>query len=1003
MSSEHEISGLDLARRVLLENGINLDERVQQSTRYQEFQERKKQQELEAEKRQQAEELFRQNLERIRYEDAASQKIRPIVSDAERVLDHQNRRFILKEEASHQFPPSIQNIQKKITSFESSMLLDHLPTKTCLSCARLAAPVNMQPISIFDPLLNKLRVPGEPEISGVHLCATDGNAGHICRECLTTLQQRRTPRFCKLNGFDLGCSCNIFRGFHRPQYLEGLTDVEEMLIAKYRPVGKVRKIAPKHRRGVSYRHIGGHVIVVPLSTASVYQVLPDARLDWTELVKVVWISVDRPNPQTLAPYLSWVSDVETEAEERAGYAPRDVELDHDGTSAEDPVSLFTGSVVGEVDRSPLDDGARLLHELENLLDDRPSNGAYIEYRYRGIPSDYYSNPEFFTGTFPALFWNGAGSHLAPRKFLVSVRAWVHFLISHHDRRWAEHPTFIFLAFNVLLRKENSLFSHLITQRTDWPEVEKQLHSLRKEDVQKAALELQNTGKVTSSVVRSVMNSISSYGRLIPLSKERRMMMRREAFGMVIKFGAPAIWLTLNPNDLGSPVALKLTGKVINVEIPYRESRLQRTIAITNNPVASATFFHHIVNAFFKAMILPSDSGGDGGIFGETEAYFGATETNGRGALHIHCLIWLKGNCNFGSFSTRLTQDKAFAERMITYLESIIRTDASSLGNISRDILESRFSTDAERFEERLLQEGKRIVYKVNMHDHSATCHKYEKGKTGCRFGAPWKPVDRSYVDSEGTLHLKRRKLDIMVNQWNPAIAVCVRSNHDVDFLPTKAKYLALIHYITNYATKLQKPIYHYYALTADVFPSRSETLSIIPPAKGLVNQILNRIGVVREVSGPEVALSLLNHPERYTNVCDFEKISCYSLLFAMQDRYGIAVVPENPQNQSSGSGKSAKSSCIIIRNKGVAFDQLEDYKFRGNGLRKLCLYDYRAMVQRKHKYKSSRNPGNIPFEEGHAGYHKFVQVFRPLDEVVVPCFIGIPPHINDPDQQNRER
>ena len=40
-----------------------------------------------------------------------------------------------------------------------------------------------------------------------------------------------------------------------------------------------------------------------------------------------------------------------------------------------------------------------------------------------------------------------------------------------------------------------------------------------------------------------------------------------------------------------------------------------------------------------------------------------------------------------------------------------------------------------------------------------------------------------------------------MNAWNPAIATCIRSNHDVSWIPTMAKTLSLIYYITNYATK----------------------------------------------------------------------------------------------------------------------------------------------------------------------------------------------------------
>ena len=40
-----------------------------------------------------------------------------------------------------------------------------------------------------------------------------------------------------------------------------------------------------------------------------------------------------------------------------------------------------------------------------------------------------------------------------------------------------------------------------------------------------------------------------------------------------------------------------------------------------------------------------------------------------------------------------------------------------------------------------------------------------------------------------------------MNPWNLAIASLIRSNHDINFIPSSIKALAFIHYITNYAIK----------------------------------------------------------------------------------------------------------------------------------------------------------------------------------------------------------
>jgi hypothetical protein len=40
-------------------------------------------------------------------------------------------------------------------------------------------------------------------------------------------------------------------------------------------------------------------------------------------------------------------------------------------------------------------------------------------------------------------------------------------------------------------------------------------------------------------------------------------------------------------------------------------------------------------------------------------------------LHLHALVWLRGNLAFSSLRGRLVTDSEFAARMIRYLESII--------------------------------------------------------------------------------------------------------------------------------------------------------------------------------------------------------------------------------------------------------------------------------------------------------------------------------------------
>jgi hypothetical protein len=67
-------------------------------------------------------------------------------------------------------------------------------------------------------------------------------------------------------------------------------------------------------------------------------------------------------------------------------------------------------------------------------------------------------------------------------------------------------------------------------------------------------------------------------------------------------------------------------------------------AAMSDDCASARLFMRTVDAFIDHVlgIDPSTKQArkEGGLFGRTKAYFGMVETQGRGTLHIHFLIWI---------------------------------------------------------------------------------------------------------------------------------------------------------------------------------------------------------------------------------------------------------------------------------------------------------------------------------------------------------------------------
>ena len=100
-------------------------------------------------------------------------------------------------------------------------------------------------------------------------------------------------------------------------------------------------------------------------------------------------------------------------------------------------------------------------------------------------------------------------------------------------------------------------------------------------------------------------------------------------------------------------------------------------------------------------------------------------------LHLHALVWLEGNLAFSTLRQRVLQDKAFADRMIHYLETIIVQSIDFItAKASTDLPNTPPSakgpeTDAE-FHAKLSADSNIIACEKQIYspNHNATCFKY---------------------------------------------------------------------------------------------------------------------------------------------------------------------------------------------------------------------------------------------------------------------------------------
>ena len=90
--------------------------------------------------------------------------------------------------------------------------------------------------------------------------------------------------------------------------------------------------------------------------------------------------------------------------------------------------------------------------------------------------------------------------------------------------------------------------------------------------------------------------------------------------------------------------------------------------VCQNPVAGARFFHFMVQTFLED-VLCINKENQQGYYGLTSGYYGTVEQQGRLTLHLHMLLWIKGNLNLEDMRKRiLAEDSIWHKKMLDRLE-----------------------------------------------------------------------------------------------------------------------------------------------------------------------------------------------------------------------------------------------------------------------------------------------------------------------------------------------
>ncbi|KAJ8473599.1 hypothetical protein ONZ45_g16233 [Pleurotus djamor] len=883
-------------------------------------------------------------------------------------------------------------------------------------------------------------------VRGVHGTDFDGIQMDVCLSCYKHLSVNRLPACALANGNIVGAV---------PQELQQLSMVEEAMIALCRTKCMIVQLREVDGVGtsssISQKALKGNVIVYPQDTPSISKLLPPSVAEVATLITPLAVRADR-----IYKALLWL--------QRHNYLYRDIminmavidelkEMDYlplhvERTEASQSALNRTSRYDQDVDAIPPQDAVckdmpipfesvlitgvdpvsppNVLRSaaLRHLKD---GGGNFIRIPHDQTPVNSFDNPTMFPMMFPTLFPYGIGGFDdANRLTPLSMKAQVRHMLNLFDRRYQEHHGFMFSVFNILQRRESLLRTSLRTKQISFQDIAAQLTSISLETVSKICDRLKRDERFIpeneqEKRVYKLMREVNVVNGSVCGSPSSKVQQRNEIRALMLEEGLPSFFITVNPADVYNPIVKLLAGAEIDIdnmleaEIPKFWSQ---AMTVAKNPCVAAQFFNLYMKAFVRCLLGYRARGYTdddvGGVMGRTKAYYGCVETQGRGTLHCHMLVWIEGAFSPDELKRKVISDPDFAAQVIRYLEDLIQNETPS--NVDVEVASDKHHAAAVRSVDpttphspmKRINDFRNVVKSSQYHKHSNTCFKYCRGSVReCRFGLG---IERerphSVISSEGEIHL--RCVDGLINDYNATMLEALRCNMDIKFIGSGVSAKAALYYITDYITKLDLKSYTAYsALELAIQRLGEYDHDLDVPAirsKKMLQKCANAMISRQELSAPIVATYLMGYEDHYTSHA-FSKL--YWLNFErFVDAFlgSIDQVEDADELDRTGNAESDKQVDSI----DIVFDtdtegvitplasQVDDYVNRACGLETFCVWDMVAQLVKRPRRKSlptsqsTKSSRVYAFLPSHQDYSTHDFHVRAVVQVPVPIGPGLP-------------
>ena len=815
-----------------------------------------------------------------------------------------------------------------------------------------------------------------------------------CPTCVKSLSEGVMPKNALADGLWLG---------DIPKELACLTFAEKLLISRIRRNACIASVASGGRKLVA------KAVMFTNPLPKVYSILPPPREDFDEVLAVIFTGPTKPTPADLhrTPFLvrrnnighalRWLvanhsdyADVEISQKNLASYPEHDVPVtieykrsftnkspesmsvhetvEEDGT-ASGPCPFAVHGMMGTAVSNMSTDALKTV-ALEHL----EAGGKMLAVGHSEEMVSVFNNPQLYPLMFPWLFPYGSGGIGTTQ---LNHENHLKHLLMFHDKRFQTDDHFVLIAFHHLQVRNASLASFLVTEKAGFPLMAQRLLNLDFAVLRSLVDRLERGPVASASLSRQekdcfeLLRDIDVIGSHVDGFVTSKRFMRTEIWSLIVHLGAPSWYITISPADINHPLCIYWAGQ--GEKFQPNLSRHQEAVAqVVNNPVAAARFFHFMIELFIKHCLgigstLP-------GLFGDTEAYYGTVEQQGRLTLHLHLLLWLRNAMSPSQIRKSLNDEtSAFWVELSAYLEACHQgefmtgtqeevRDRIHANKVDPSYVPPTFTLpkappSACRHEcgccsdclalvewrTTFQTETDDLLFRSNVHKCSNNLDSAGNIKTNRTHGgclSKWNICKARFprltfvktVFDKITGHINVKKHEPMMNTFNYVLTYVFRCNTDVTSLLSGTAVKAVVAYVTDYITKSTLKTHVMLGIILLVLQGNSEILNgdidRHEKARKLMIKIVNSMGVKLEIGAPFVSLYLLGLPDHYTGH-RFVKFNWRTFVTETM-RIFREDGGQNPERVviKKVHGRYIGSTCV------------DDYKFRPKIYESMCLYDW---------------------------------------------------------------